>query len=572
MDGEQVFIETLNIRKGEKMKNMMVCVFIIGLVFAYADVVEGTIDGTIHSSESIKISGVEYDCPDGIMYRQTPAPVDVSKLKNIDDPTSYRTLAPRPIHLQHEERGDNWYDWDNDVLVYNGEVGENQDWDYDAATGDIYAIVDTYHSTNDSIVVYRSTNGGDSFEFWRASVNTDGEVGNPKIRIMQDTAGQVWVCVFGIWYETTGEQILWMRRMTPDQSQSAWEQVTTVDVDWADADATVGTSGRLYCTYIPTGTNDDIWAVYNDCEGSGWASDQQLFVDPGIFPYPRIACFGPVGNVGVAFVDDRVTTNNEVRIKRSTDGGVSWAGSQQVSNNSGAAPLNGTDIAYGYPTAVGWIFVTFAWATGDNCGYYYTTNSGVAWTYGAVIGSGDDENNPSVRCRQSSGSVTLAYNQDPGDSVMFSWTTTGDPTGFISPYKINDYAATGIWPPTAGWNGGNSGIMYSNVGDYHLYFDWFSNTAVEENGQEIPGFGVVTMAPNPATTISRLSYTLPIDQHVTISVYDATGSLVRNIVDETQNAGVHTATVNTQKLAAGIYFVRIETETTTSSTSVTVIK
>ena len=180
------------------MKRMMVGLIVMGICLAFAGVIEGRLDDNVQTMESIKVSGIEYDCPDGVEYRTPPAPVDESKLANIDDPTSYRSLTPGNTTLYHEEKGSMWYDWDNDVLVYGGEVGEGQDWDYDVTNGDIYAIFDTYHTTEDSLVVYRSTDGGDTFQWWRASTNGDGEVGNPKIRIMQDGGGQVWVCMFGI--------------------------------------------------------------------------------------------------------------------------------------------------------------------------------------------------------------------------------------------------------------------------------------------------------------------------------------------------------------------------------------
>jgi len=151
------------------MKRMMVGMLILSISLALAGVVEGRLDDNVLINESVKVSGIEYDHPDGIEHHAAPMAVDVSKLENTDDPTSYRSLTPGHKVLDHTEKGSMWFDWDNDVLVYPGEVGEGQDWDYDVTNGHIYAIFDTYHTTDDSLVVYRSTDGGTSFQWWRAS-------------------------------------------------------------------------------------------------------------------------------------------------------------------------------------------------------------------------------------------------------------------------------------------------------------------------------------------------------------------------------------------------------------------
>jgi len=357
---------------------------------AKISMIEGTIDNAnVKISESIKVSGIEYDLPYGPQYSPTIAPIDPTTLPDPDDPTSGRKyqFPLKRLNMEKNESGQKREEirWNNDVLIYDGEVGQGQDFDVDPSTGDIYVIFDTYHTTQDSLVVYCSTDGGNSFQWWRASYNGDGEIGNPKIRIAQDAGGQTWVCMFGIWHNPSGDDILYMRRMTPDQSQNYWEEVNS-NVVYADVDADVGTGAWVYVTYIPEGTDNDIWAARNNLDGTGWQDNQQLFVDPGVTPYPQIAA-GSGGNVAVAFIDDRITTNNEVRIKRSTNYGSTWISSEQVSNNSGAYSIRETDIAYSYSSSyeTGWITATFYVVDNDNLVYYWSTDAGVNWTYGGRV-------------------------------------------------------------------------------------------------------------------------------------------------------------------------------------------
>lgn len=550
-----------------------------GKMEATRSTIEGTTENMdVEATKGVKVSGEYLDLPDGPVYGNSHAPINTADLPNPDDPTSGMTypfpIEPRDLRKSEPPSYRNESDWGDDILVYDGEVGEGQDFDGDEVTGDLYAIWDTYHTTNDSIIVYRSTDGGETWNFWRATINADGNIGNPKIRIARDAGGQTWVCMFGIWHEPTGDDILYMRRMTPDQTQSAYEQVNS-NVSYADVDADIGTAASVYVTYIPEASDFDIWAARNVLAGAGWENDQSLFVDPGLDPYPQIAA-GSGGNVAVTFIDDRITTNNEIRIKRSTTSGISWVGSEQVSNNSGAYAISQTDIAYSYNAtySTGWITASFYVVDNHNLVFYYSTDAGLSWTYDGVIGAtSGDENLSSLRSRKSTGSLTMIYNQDPGDSTMFTWTSASDPTNLTAPVRVNDYAATGIWGPTAGWVDGSSAILYtSHTTGYNLFFDWYNNTGVEELSEQTISSGLVTLSPNPAANAANLSYRLNIESPVEISVFDATGRLIRTLVNEIQSAGEHRLGLDNVGLAAGIYFVKVTTDQGTETETMTIIR
>jgi hypothetical protein len=561
------------------MRYITICLLLMSATVLFA--VEGQ-SGDIEASttQSVRVSGEQYDVPDGPVRTARPPAIRNEDLPDPDDPTS-ATTYPFIIEEQKtrkNESSSSWdYRWDQDILVSDREVGTGQDMDEDVSTEDIYYVFDTYHTTYDSIIVFRSTDHGVTWNLFIVGHNMDGYIENPKVRVVTDAGGQDWVCFLGIWYEPGGEQTLYSRRVRTDGTGAVWEQVTTDDVDYADLDADVGTGGWLYCTYIPSNTDMDVWAGRNAVDGNEWIDQALLFANPGIFPYPQVAA-GAGGNVAVTFVDDRITTNNEVRIKRSTNYGSSWIGSEQVSNNSGAADLAYTDIAYSHgATQTGWIFVTFQFSTSDNLAYYYSTNSGVNWTYGTVIGGGADENQSTLRAKKVGGHLTVAYNQDPGDSTMFTWAMTSTPTDFITPYRINDYAATSSWAPTAGWitTGGSSysAIAYTSWDmNYRPYFDHFGNTGIaQEPGQEI-GIGTISLAPNPSRGNARFSYTVHNVGNVRISVYDAAGRLVTNLVNETKAPGEYTLNIDNQNLTAGIYFVRIETQENVATQTMTVLR
>jgi len=542
------------------------------------------VEGSVHNmnvniQRSTKVSSISLDLPKGPSFKKSIPPINAADLPNPDDissanPSSILYEQQDEERALRESRTSPWekdVKWANDILIWGGTVGSGQDFDVDESTGDIYAIFDTNHSTYDSLIVFRSTDGGNTWSFWRASYTSTGTVSKPKVRVAKDASGVTWVCMAGIFNSGTSSEYkkLYVRRMKTDQSVNYWETVSD-SVDYFDMDADVGTGAYVYVTYIPSGSGNDVWAARNHLDGNGWVNNQSLFVDPLTFPYPQIAA-GAGGNVSIAFIDNRITTNDEIRIKRSTNYGSTWLGSAQVSNNSGAATLLFTDIAYSHgATQTGWIFVTFRFPSSDNLVYYYSTDSGVNWTYGTVIGGGGDENMSTIRARKATGALTVAYNADPGDSTMFTWASVGSPTSFTTPVRINDYNATGIWPPTAGWNGhAYSAVIYSShTQNYKPYFDWFGNTGIEDNDEVTTRF---LTAPGISNGNATINYVVKTRGNVRISLYDMTGRLFDILVDEAKPVGKYSLNIS-KNLASGIYFIRMNSADGVYTTRMTVFK
>ena len=486
--------------------------------------------------------------------------LDVSTLADINDPTSaYEYSSPIDRALSFEDEGSSgrpFVDWADDVEVYAGRVGEGQDFDIDEDTGDIYAVFDTDHTTLDSLVCYRSQDGGATWSFFNLATNNDNAIYNPKVRVVKDAGGNSWVIIMGIWQET-GDDQLWIRRFTTAGGSATFEQVAN-DVQFADIDGDVGSGAWAYATYVPTGTTD-VRLARNSLGGGGWVDDQVIRVNNQITPYPAVAA-GAGGTVAVALLDERGAGSPQVRVRRSTNYGASFDGSFQISN--AGSPLADTDIAFSHGgTQTGWVTVTYEFPAGSTFGYYYSTDSGASWTYGTVFaGTGDDENLGSIRARKATGAVTVSYNADPGDDVMFTWTTASSPEGFTTPAPINEFAATGFWPSAAGWNGsGNSGILYTNWdNNYRLMWDWFGNTGIEGTSA---GLSTIHNSPNPFNATTNISFSLAQSSPVSISVYNVAGQLVSTIADnQSFDAGTHSVEWNAQSFSPGVYFCRLNAD------------
>jgi len=69
--------------------------------------------------------------------------------------------------------------------------------------------------------------------------------------------------------------------------------------------------------------------------------------------------------------------------------------------------------------------------------------------------------------------------------------------------------------------------------------------------------------PNPFNPNTLISYNLPLDCSVKMSVYDVAGRLVKNVINENQKAGYHDYNFNAGNLSSGIYFYSVVAISTT---------
>ena len=78
------------------------------------------------------------------------------------------------------------------------------------------------------------------------------------------------------------------------------------------------------------------------------------------------------------------------------------------------------------------------------------------------------------------------------------------------------------------------------------------------SGEGEDGVVLGPAVPNPFNPITRISYVLPSEGFVTLSVHDVTGKLVTRLVSQTQGAGEYVVEWDAKGQPSGIYFCRIE--------------
>jgi hypothetical protein len=83
---------------------------------------------------------------------------------------------------------------------------------------------------------------------------------------------------------------------------------------------------------------------------------------------------------------------------------------------------------------------------------------------------------------------------------------------------------------------------------------------INNNGNNIPKQILLYQNyPNPFNPITSITFELPVDSDVQLSIYNLTGKKVRTLIHEIKDAGKHTIQLNGNNLPSGIYFYALDT-------------
>ncbi len=95
---------------------------------------------------------------------------------------------------------------------------------------------------------------------------------------------------------------------------------------------------------------------------------------------------------------------------------------------------------------------------------------------------------------------------------------------------------------------------------------------VETATAEITDFRLDQNYPNPFNPFTVISYQLPMNSHVLLSVYDALGREAATLVNETKEAGTYSVQFDGSKLSSGLYFYTLRASNFIATKKLTVMK
>ena len=85
------------------------------------------------------------------------------------------------------------------------------------------------------------------------------------------------------------------------------------------------------------------------------------------------------------------------------------------------------------------------------------------------------------------------------------------------------------------------------------------------------------LAPNPASNLVTIEFSLPREEEASVGIYDARGRLVVEILDDILDAGRHTIMWTRRnsrglEVAPGVYFARLATPSQTVTKKVLIVR
>jgi subtilisin family serine protease len=99
------------------------------------------------------------------------------------------------------------------------------------------------------------------------------------------------------------------------------------------------------------------------------------------------------------------------------------------------------------------------------------------------------------------------------------------------------------------------------------------NVTPVRSAVRVPAIWIGDPRPNPVSGVATIDYGLDNDQEIAIHVYDVAGRLVRTLLERSSRAaGTGTVGFDTGGLASGVYFVRMESRSHTTTKKITVVK
>ncbi|MFW9930794.1 MAG: T9SS type A sorting domain-containing protein [Candidatus Thorarchaeota archaeon] len=99
-----------------------------------------------------------------------------------------------------------------------------------------------------------------------------------------------------------------------------------------------------------------------------------------------------------------------------------------------------------------------------------------------------------------------------------------------------------------------------------------NNTNKKELSIELSSFKLEQNYPNPFNPTTQITYSIPVESHVILKVYNVLGNEITTLVDEEKPAGEYSIKFNASDLSSGVYIYRLQTDYSIITKKMTLLK
>jgi photosystem II stability/assembly factor-like uncharacterized protein len=348
----------------------------------------------------------------------------------------------------------------------------------------------------------------------------------------------------------------------------SWQNVSASGLGKAVVRALVAKGSNLFVSIVANDTTQGIYKSTNN--GANWSRVYSSYAAVMAVSTDKIYAglyngFISSTNDGASWQNVNIPNPNFGISYLGTEGNTVIAGRQQnylVSTNNGlnwttgVYPASGQFNSYSIGPNNIW-----AIASGKGTGLYRSTNQGANFSQVSVPGLAFAviENNGSVFVSSDSGVYRSTNN-----GITWIKRNQGMP---IIPTNI--YYSTIVWKFYLLNNTMFAGTIYSAVWKAPLSY----LTGVKTISTQIPGkFSLQQNYPNPFNPSTKISFSLPVNSFVKLSVYNLLGREVANLVNEKLSAGSYAYDFNGEVLSSGVYYYKMETENFSETKKMVLLK
>lgn len=463
-------------------------------------------------------------------------------------------------------------DWGNDIKISNTEPF-GKITGVAKANGTIYlAIADTAIQSGKSIVIFRSSNNGNT---WTNFLSYAGTVMPLRAKMVRSGLDSVY-------YFYLINSIIYCLNVENNNFNSI--TATT----YRDFDVVASSTGGLYV--IADALTSTSIPRYSSANGFTTIS-QTGSVSTGSFP--RMYMSGTGDTLILAFYSPAADTLSGVirsaRYRETSPGQISSIAFIDVATET--QPKSEVQ-----PVIIGstvWFIYTLGSTGSINIMCRISTNGGVSYDPPITLAGNPNVDEYWFEARHftmGTGGLDIAYYSDSlqtgnpsnnTDKMLYRYSNKSTPTTFSSPVQFSEHipgwSARGYIPAMVElYNSSDVGVAWIGLEgtNKRVWWDRYSAvTRIPGNQNEIPKtYSLKQNYPNPFNPKTKIEFSIPGNEYVTLKVFDILGRVVAVPISKNLTAGKYSVDIDASKLSSGIYYYRLEAGRFSETKKMTLLK